>query len=384
MSPEVVVRRFGFCLFIIIGCRQLLGGDLTLLEYQGIETGLKDTSFYEFSFQLKEDGSLLHLNLHGYLDQGRFNIWFAGGGYEVIGNYDFEGQFEMENELFGPLNNKEPIQVRVSTNHADGEWQMVFSEISKQRNVMTMFLSGILMVIVSLLFIIGWKRISQSPFRWWLVGAGLWIVGVALKFGCAFLLNSPTLEFLKSTFGQIGYLSIGSFYIGLLTGVFEIGITLVFALFIKTMFENGKRAVMIGVGAGTFEALLLGFAPIGNAILALSGNPVGNTVLSQISQLAMTTPLLWLIGSVERTLAILCHISSRTLVLYAVARKRYIYFWAGFLIMTAIDTIAGYFHLAGLLNRVSLWWVELSILPFAIISIPIIRWCVRNWATGNS
>jgi hypothetical protein len=67
------------------------------------------------------------------------------------------------------------------------------------------------------------------------------------------------------------------------------------------------------------------------------------------------------------------------LVLYGVMRRQYRYFWAGFAILTVLDAIAGYFHLAELINKVSLWWIELILLPFAVISIPIIIWCYRHW-----
>jgi len=91
------------------------------------------------------------------------------------------------------------------------------------------------------------------------------------------------------------------------------------------------------------------------------------------------TPFLWLIGSVERIIAILCHTSSRALVLFAVAQHKARYFWAGFFILTAIDAVAGYVHLAGLINKVSTWWIELLLLPFAVGSVFIIKWCYENW-----
>jgi hypothetical protein len=51
--------------------------------------------------------------------------------------------------------------------------------------------------------------------------------------------------------------------------------------------------------------------------------------------------------------------------------------------MTALDAIAGYVHLAGLINKISLWWVELVLLPFAIISILIIKWGRKRWLNTN-
>ena len=94
---------------------------------------------------------------------------------------------------------------------------------------------------------------------------------------------------------------------------------------------------------------------------------------------ASVTPLFWLVGTVERVIAILCHTSSRTLVLYGVARGRWWPFVAGFLLMTAVDAIAGYAILSGLVGQVNTWWIELAVAPFALVSIPIVVWCVRHW-----
>jgi hypothetical protein len=58
--------------------------------------------------------------------------------------------------------------------------------------------------------------------------------------------------------------------------------------------------------------------------------------------------------------------------------------------MTGIDAVAGWAHLSGFLGTESVWWIELYIAPFAVISIPLIMWCLRNWpvdeekATGPS
>jgi hypothetical protein len=90
--------------------------------------------------------------------------------------------------------------------------------------------------------------------------------------------------------------------------------------------------------------------------------------------------VLWLVGPVERLICVLCHTSSRALVLLGVARGRWgwPFFW-GFLILTAIDSVAGYAHLTGILGKTSVWWIELAIAPAAVVSIPVLIWCVRNW-----
>jgi hypothetical protein len=71
--------------------------------------------------------------------------------------------------------------------------------------------------------------------------------------------------------------------------------------------------------------------------------------------------------------------ASRVLVLLAVAMGRWRYFWYGFLMLTGCDGVATYFDLAGRLETMSIWWVELALSPVAIISVPVIGWCVRRW-----
>jgi hypothetical protein len=57
-------------------------------------------------------------------------------------------------------------------------------------------------------------------------------------------------------------------------------------------------------------------------------------------------------------------------------------FW-GFLIFTCIDGIATAVHIAGNFGTYSVWWIELALLPFAIVSIPILKWCCSHWGASQ-
>jgi hypothetical protein len=134
----------------------------------------------------------------------------------------------------------------------------------------------------------------------------------------------------------------------------------------------------VGVGAGAIEAVLLGAGAAAGALALLLDIP-GTEDLREGMATVGSTPALWLIGPAERAIAILCHTGSRVLVLLAVARGRWSLFWYGFLILTGIDTIAGYVHIGGLVGSVNLWWVELALLPFALLSVAAVRRCIRGW-----
>ena len=122
----------------------------------------------------------------------------------------------------------------------------------------------------------------------------------------------------------------------------------------KRMSADASRGVAVGVGAGAFEAILLGLAASVGVIGAIViGGQFRDQLVSSVTASATLTPLLWLAPPVERVIAIL--------------------------IMSTIDSVAGYVHLAGLMGTVSVWWIELALAPAAILSIPIIAWCIRNW-----
>ncbi len=351
----------------------------TLLDFHGVEVADKDTSFYSFEFTLSNNESRVVFNFNGELEAGEINVWLGGGGYEVIGNYTDQDTFAYKDIIFGPLDNSEPITVKVYTTKAIGAWSIKLIELSSSGILLSLLVSGVLIIAICLVLLIKWKTKSSESFIYPLIGAAAWFVSITVKFLFAYWLNGPILKFIKSSLGQTGYLSLGSIYIGSLTGIFEIGIALIFVLFIKRLYENAQRGIGFGLGAGTIEAMLIGFSQIGALVMVISGAPGTSDVTAGYSNIASNTPLLFLVAPIERIIAILCHTSSRALVVLAVARRKQIYFWIAFLIMTGIDTIAGYVHLANYIGTVSTWLVELVLMPFALLSFFIVIWYYKIW-----
>jgi hypothetical protein len=124
------------------------------------------------------------------------------------------------------------------------------------------------------------------------------------------------------------------------------------------------RAVGVGVGAGAFEAMLLGFAGAAAALLA---------------GLGVTSWSVALAPAAERVIAILCHVAARVLVLMAVATGKWQLFWYGFLLLSGLDAVAMYLHLSGQVGTMSSWMMEAMLAPFGLISIPIVLWCIKHW-----
>ena len=250
-------------------------------------------------------------------------------------------------------------------------------------NLTLSLVSDIGMLAVGSAAVIYWRWVSKVQLRWFWVGAGLWTVAVALKVVCALLTNKLVIGFLKEHLPHQLYVVAGAAFVGIQSSLFEIGLTLLAVLIWKQLGRDANRAIGIGVGAGAFEALVLGLTALVAVLACLSGVPGTERIREAIEKVAAATPLFWLLAPVERSIAILCHASSRALVLLGVSHRRPAMVVCGFLIFTMIDGIAGAAHLSGVLGKMSMWWIELALLPFAVISVPVLCWCYRRWETGE-
>jgi uncharacterized membrane protein YhfC len=269
----------------------------------------------------------------------------------------------------------------VTPHNTTGHWEARINQVPALSALYEQIVSGALMMFVALAAVFGWWFRSRVQWRWFWAGAGIWTVGVALKFAVALPLNP--LVFGKSAQAVGLKLGIGSVYCGLLTGIFEIGITLAAALVWRRLAADPARAVAVGLGAGAFEALLLGLAASAGSVAALASGQTEDA-LKSLAVIAAHTPLMWLAGPTERVIAILAHTASRVLVLRAVAGRRWFGFWAGFAWLSAVDLVAGFALLRGMTTSGSVWLIELMILPFGLFSVPLILWAVRHWPTAPS
>ncbi|MHC4788596.1 MAG: YhfC family glutamic-type intramembrane protease, partial [Planctomycetota bacterium] len=152
-----------------------------------------------------------------------------------------------------------------------------------------LLLAGPLMMVVGAGFVVGWKVRGRAQWRWFWAGAAVWAVGVALKVAWAVPLNRHIIGALDGALPRPAYLAVGSLYIGLLTGVFEIGVTLLAALIWRSMARAGARAVAVGIGAGGSEAVLLGAATLIAVLVATSSAAGSEQVREAVGAQAAVT-----------------------------------------------------------------------------------------------
>lgn len=252
-------------------------------------------------------------------------------------------------------------------------------------NVITALVSSVGMLVVAGIAVIYWRRVSGLQFRWFWVGAGLWTVAVILKG----LLSGPLTNWMAGWLFKAGRpyafrVLGGGLFIGLESSLFEIGLTFFAVLLWRTLGRDADRAIGIGLGAGAFEAILLGIGGLVSIAASTTAIPGLESPIKDVAAAAAATPLVWLVSPVERAIAIVCHTSSRALVLVGTAYRKPMMVVSGFLIFTLTDGIGGavLVLMSGNVGNISLWWIELAILPCALVSLPILRWCHLRWGAS--
>src|SRR5262249_34141109 len=146
--------------------------------------------------------------------------------------------------------------------------------------------------------------------------------------------NPAVIGWCKSTLSDVAYVTAGGLYLGVEASVCGIGLTLLAGGRWEDLGRDAGRAVAVGGGGGGFEALLLGIASAAGILAWLAGLSGTEAVGEQIRKAAEITPLFWLVAPVERITAIICHASSRALVLVGARYRKTGMIALGFLIFT--------------------------------------------------
>jgi len=261
--------------------------------------------------------------------------------------------------------------VEVRAENAVGNWHLQGDDSSIEFRPAEMA-GGTVMVLIGLIAAAMAKWVLRIQWRWLWCGALLWTIAVAAKLMIALVLNRPLLGALKNHLPNPLYLTLGSSYIGLLTGVTEVAITLAAGMIWRRLAFDARRAVGIGLGAGAIEAVLLGLTAVaGNIVMSAQG--MSPPIVSATTILA---------PAVERIMTIPCHAVVRAMALYTVATGRWSWFWGGFAFFSAVDALAGFIYLTNAVNTLNPWFIELSFVVFPVVAIPILRYLWRNWPAG--
>ena len=218
-----------------------------------------------------------------------------------------------------------------------------------------------------------WIYLTRSfALSWRLVLAG------ALTFVASQVLHIPLVAALGS-FLQNSSVVVNAIILGLLAGIFEETARYILFRHVLKNVKTWKEGVLVGLGHGGVEALLLGILSavtfvtmIGYRSIDLSTVPSIPT--EQLELARQQVDAYWaapwymaLLGFVERIFAICLHLSFSVMVLYSVVYHRPLWFWLALLWHALVDAVAVY-----VVQEVGVLEVEGIVAVFALISLWIV------------
>ncbi len=221
-----------------------------------------------------------------------------------------------------------------------------------------------------------WNRSRPSNWPPLGIGALAWIIGVSLKLAWAVPTNRHVLGALRSALPSILATPISHIYIGLLTGVFECGILLLVVRRSRLRNADWSQAVASGIGKGGIEAVLLGcLVLLGAVAVLLAGDhlsPVQSATMAANASFARA-----ITGPLERAFALLGHVFSTVLIVYAIRVKRLRWFWLSFAYLSGVDGLAAWgidvFGREKLPMRPEFWGAFAVVTAVAVAGLLVLR-----------
>lgn len=227
--------------------------------------------------------------------------------------------------------------------------------------------SGIGMCAVAFVFVTYAAR-QKLGGKYIILGGAAWGISVALKFIFALLANQPLYNLLFTTFTDKIAGPLMWVYVGSLTGIFEVGLVYLFLKLTRWGRASWKQALAFGIGFGGVEALLLGLNSLISVgvVLLMPGQFDGAT----LNAVAQANNLLYSAAPIiERIFVVLVHVFCGTAIFCAINASKPRWFWAAFILKTALDSVAAYAQLNPQNTLGFLWALEGVIVIFGLISL---------------
>ena len=204
-------------------------------------------------------------------------------------------------------------------------------------------------------FVLAFYLVRKFKLSWKLVLAG------ALTFIASQVLHIPVVYGLTGLFSG-GVLSIpaawallfNAIVLGLLAGIFEETARWILYKFILKDTKTWNEGVLVGVGHGGVEAVLLGGLALASVVsmiamrnvtdLSSFGIPAEQMELArqQVSDFWSAPVYMAFLGLIERVFAVCLHLSLSVMVLYSVVYRNPIWFWIALLWHALVDALAVY------------------------------------------
>jgi hypothetical protein len=246
---------------------------------------------------------------------------------------------------------------------------------------------GAMLLVIVVVLIVGWRVARVGP-GWLVVGAiALTLVTFATALLCQWF-ATPVLQALFQSLPRGAYAVLGGAYTAILQAVCFVGITWLAGHAWWAMSSTAGRALAVCVGGACLTKIMRVVEvvyPYFKLRPALETGQEGAASTATELLLGMpTTPTLVVFGLLDPLLDLCVLTAALLLAFYALAAYRGRAVWFGVLLMSAATLLSSVFSLAGLASVTFSLVNWLYVLPFAVISLVIIRRTIGRWPQESS
>jgi uncharacterized membrane protein YhfC len=250
-----------------------------------------------------------------------------------------------------------------------------------------LLISGIGMVLVGILVPLYWQRKARPGANYFLMGAGVWIIAIAIKMVMDYTVTIP-LNIFFQPYGMVAVFVGMGLYLGLRTGILESGLSYTIILKTKLKKMNYKQGIAFGMGFGAIEALFLGVTSFIN-IAAFLMSPQIISMLPEATQTVILSQLnssSWIVFGpiIERIAVMFIHIFSTLLVVYSIKSGKIKYLIISILFKTLVDGIIPWlvYSMRPLTDLPNAYIIEIPFIILALVSWFGIRWIRPRFGKG--
>lgn len=234
---------------------------------------------------------------------------------------------------------------------------------------------GLGMVLVGVLGVFVATRASRMLWRPLAIGAAAWMAAVLLKVIWALPTNAIVRKGLLGVGGQSFGRTLDWIYIGLLTGIFECGLTALIVARTKLRDADWSKSFAFGTGFGAAEAIVVGILSlVGIASILLFYDRLPHETQARVAaQLAGNDAFLPLtMPIIERAAALVMHLFSCVAIIFGFKTRRVLpWFLLAFVYKSAVDGVAAW-SVEVLKARESvtgLWQADMLMMPLALAGL---------------
>lgn len=271
------------------------------------------------------------------------------------------------------------FQVIAQAKEAIGQWRVLVCKAPAAEEMRPLLIRAVIMLVIAVLAVGVCRVVSKAGFGWFLAGAGVLVAAFFAQQLVANAFHPKVLGALQSGLPGWGLVTLGTLYLAATAALCGVGVVYLAARTWPALARTAMRALAIGVGGASLKTIYLGLPMLLQYRYLTSDQQGAASTAVQILLVWSPTKLIALTGVVEPLMDVFCYTAACALALLSVAWWRGRLFWGGVLLMMGINLLGGYLAMTQLAGRISLWWMELFVLPFALISLAILRWCLARW-----